>query len=112
MDTHDHRQSVEVGRHERSNCDCLCSWIFYFISDTYRCPASQVLTKRFRSVEAGKEIYPYYASQAICQNWPLKSKCTKGKERRVSRWEHEDVLDELEKRMVNEPRRWETAVQQ
>ncbi len=72
-------------------------------SDTYRCPANQVLTKRFRSVEAGKEIYRYYASQATCQDCPLKSKCTKGKERRVSRWEHEDVLDELEKRMVNEP---------
>ena len=33
----------------------------------------------------------------------MKSKCTTGKYRRISRWEHEAILDELDARMEREP---------
>lgn len=75
-------------------------FIYDKTTDTYRCPADQVLTKRYRSVEAGKEIDRYYASSLIRGECPLKASCTNGKERRVSRWEHEHVLVELDKRMA------------
>lgn len=76
-------------------------------TDTYRCPADQVLTKRFRRFEAGMEIDRYYASSLVCGECPLKANCTTGTERRVSRWEHEHVLEELDKRMANEPEHME-----
>lgn len=78
-------------------------FIYDMKTDTYRCPADQVLLKRYRRSEGGKEIDRYYASAQVCGDCTLKANCTTGKERRVSRWEHEHVLDELEKRMANEP---------
>jgi hypothetical protein len=33
----------------------------------------------------------------------MKSQCTTGKNRRISRWEHEFILDELEARMERAP---------
>ena len=35
----------------------------------------------------------------------MKSRCTSGKNRRISRWEHEDVLDAVEDRINREPER-------
>ena len=32
-----------------------------------------------------------------------KDKCTTGKERRIRRWEHEDVLDRVQKRLEDDP---------
>lgn len=72
-------------------------------TDTYRCPADQVLIKRSRSLERGRAIDSYYASYLVCEKCPKKSKCTKGRERRVRRWEHEQVLDNLETRMIHKP---------
>ena len=59
--------------------------------DEYECPAGQRLTRRTRTSDKGLVIYRYWSSE--CQACPLKSRCTTGKERRVSRWEHEDVLE-------------------
>ena len=59
--------------------------------DEYECPAGQRLTRRTRTNQNGLVIYRYWSSE--CQTCPLKSRCTTGKERRVSRWEHEDVLE-------------------
>ena len=33
----------------------------------------------------------------------IKDKCTTGKERRIRRWEHEDVLERVQKRLDNDP---------
>ena len=76
--------------------------------DAYICPANQILSKRHRSVEGGKEIDTYYASAPVCRACPQKEQCTNGVNRRVRRWEHEEVLDELDSRMVNEPERMQT----
>ena len=56
-----------------------------------------------RGYYSGKEIDRYYASSLVCGECPQKANCTNGKERRVCRWEHEHVLEELDKRMTNEP---------
>jgi hypothetical protein len=48
-------------------------------------------------VDNGKNIRRYWTS--VCGRCALKEKCTKGKERRVSRWEHEDVLDRAQARL-------------
>ncbi|MDP1710473.1 MAG: transposase, partial [candidate division WWE3 bacterium] len=38
-----------------------------------------------------------------CRSCALKEQCTTGKERRVRRWEHEDVLDIMQARLDNNP---------
>ncbi len=66
-------------------------------ADAYRCPAGQVLKYRFTSVEDGKTLHTYWSSN--CQECELKSKCTPSKQRRIRRWEHEAVLDAMQKRL-------------
>ena len=43
----------------------------------------------------------YWAS--VCQTCPLKTNCTTGKQRRITRWEHEHLLDEMRNRMIRDP---------
>ncbi len=71
--------------------------------DEYRCPAGERLTRRTKTLQGSLTVYRYWSS--VCQSCALKPKCTTGKERRVSRWEHEAVLDKLEARLDKEPER-------
>ena len=71
--------------------------------DEYECPAGSRLIYRFSREEKEKVIRRYWTSD--CPTCPLKSKCTTGDYRRVSRWEHEDVLERVEERLDAEPGR-------
>ncbi len=71
--------------------------------DEYRCPAGERLIYRCSTVEKGQTIFRYWTS--ACSSCALKSKCTTGKHRRVSRWEHEAVVDALQARLDREPGR-------
>ncbi len=62
--------------------------------DAYRCPAGEILKWWFNSDEGGDKILRHYWTTK-CQACALKAKCTPGKERRVRRWEHEDLLDAM-----------------
>jgi transposase len=70
-------------------------------TDVYRCPAGQQLTRRTTTMERGNTLYRYWASD--CKNCPMKNQCTPGNERRVSRWENEAVLDEMQRRLDHFP---------
>jgi hypothetical protein len=65
------------------------------------CPAGERLTYRYASEESGKTLRRYWASG--CQACALKSKCTTGQERRISRWEHEAVLEIVRARLDRNP---------
>lgn len=69
--------------------------------DEYACPAGERLTHRTTTTEKGKEIKRYWAS--TCSSCALKRQCTTGKERRVSRWIHADVLDRAQARLEKKP---------
>jgi transposase len=70
--------------------------------DAYVCPAGQELTYRFGTVEKGRSIR-YYSTSA-CGSCVLKPQCTRNKEnRRITRWEHEDVLERMQQRVKNHP---------
>ncbi len=43
-----------------------------------------------------------YATKA-CQSCGIKHSCTTGKERRISRWEHEHVLEAVQRRLDEHP---------
>ena len=69
----------------------------------YECPAGQRLIYRFTRQENGKMIRRYWSS--ACPQCTLKPQCTTGKYRRVSRWEHEAVIEAAERRLDREPDR-------
>lgn len=71
--------------------------------DEYECPAGEHVIYRFSSQEKGKTIRRYWSS--ACINCLMKPQCTTGKYRRVSRWEHEAVLDVVDARIEREPER-------
>lgn len=70
-------------------------------TDTYRCPAGSQLIRRFARVEAGHLIHRYWSSD--CPRCPIKAQCTPSDYRRVSRWEHEEVLEAMQKRLDGKP---------
>ena len=75
-------------------------------TDEYQCPAGERLPKRTTTTDNGKTMYRYWSSN--CGSCRLKSQCTIGKERRVSRWEHEAVLDRMEQRLDRDPQKMNT----
>lgn len=69
--------------------------------DTYICPAGEQLTYHFTSELDGKMMRSYWTT--ACETCPVKTKCTTGKERRVRRWEHEAILERVQKRLDDDP---------
>jgi transposase len=76
-------------------------FIYVADDDEYRCPAGERLTRRTKTHPDGLTVYRYWTS--VCQTCSLKSRCTPGKERRVSRWEHEAVLEAVQARVERNP---------
>ena len=69
--------------------------------DVSRCPAGDTLKWRQTTHERGMNLHRYWSSN--CQSCHLKPQCTTGAQRRVTRWEHEEILEEAEKRLAREP---------
>lgn len=67
----------------------------------YQCPAGQVLIERFKTLEDGKVLIAYWSSN--CQTCTLKPQCTTGINRRVKRWEHEAVLEQMQANLEQMP---------
>jgi transposase len=71
-------------------------------NDAYVCPAGETLTYRFGTEEKGRKIR--YYSTAACRRCTLKAQCTRNKtNRRLTRWEYEDVLERMQQRLENHP---------
>jgi transposase len=70
--------------------------------DVYRCPAAERLPRRFTTVDQGMNVHLYWSSN--CGGCALKAQCTRGKERRVRRWEHEAVIDAMQARLDRKPK--------
>lgn len=49
----------------------------------------------------GKQLRRYWTTE--CAGCPIKRKCTTGNERRISRWEHEHVLEAVQERLDADP---------
>ena len=69
--------------------------------DEYRCPADKRLPRRSKKTDKGLLYYRYWTKD--CHGCPLKSKCTTSDVRRISRWEREDVLERVQKRLDLNP---------
>ncbi len=71
--------------------------------DIYVCPAGQVLQFRGKFLDRGVKVNSYYALPTVCAACQLKTKCTTGKERRVRRREHDDLLESMDKELNETP---------
>jgi Transposase DDE domain len=76
-------------------------FVYVAEDDVYLCPAGERLTYRYTNEEDGKTLRRYWTS--ACQACALKSKCTTGRERRITRWEHEAVLETVQARLDRNP---------
>ena len=69
--------------------------------DRYRCPAGQYATWRFSSTEKCLVIHKYWSS--ACTKCPMRSACTTDHYRRLNRWEHEDVVERMQRHIDGMP---------
>ena len=76
-------------------------FIYHAEKNEYRCPAGQSLIWRSSRVEGGLNLHRYWSSH--CGQCEIKAQCTPSSERRVSRWEHEDILEAMQIRLDNAP---------
>jgi hypothetical protein len=54
--------------------------------DMYRCPAGEKLNYHYTNEEDGQQLRRYWTN--VRRDCALKPRCTTGKERRITRWEH------------------------
>lgn len=70
--------------------------------DEYRCPAGQRVLYRYTKIDRGLRLHRYWSS--ACLTCPIKAKCTTSSDYRyITRWEHEDVLDAVQRRLDRKP---------
>jgi transposase len=69
--------------------------------DVYRCPAGEKLRYYYTNEENGLRLRRYWTN--ACRRCALKSRCTTGPQRRITRWEHEHVLEAAQKRLDENP---------
>jgi transposase/macrodomain Ter protein organizer (MatP/YcbG family) len=76
---------------------------FVYLSDedVYRCPAAQKLKYYYTNEEKGQQLRRYWTN--ACRHCAIKHLCTTGPQRRITRWEHEHVLEAVQKRLDENP---------
>ncbi len=72
--------------------------------DVYICPANQVLPYRSTSEEKGLNLKRYWAFDPTCRACKMKPQCSNSKQpRRITRWEHQDQIDQMDELMASRP---------
>jgi len=69
--------------------------------DAYICPAGERLVYHYTNQEKGLTLRRYWTT--ACRGCAIKGRCTTGKERRITRWEHEHVLEAVQRRLDEHP---------
>jgi transposase len=87
--------SRKAGRFDRRD------FIYIAKSDEYQCPAGEIAIRRFTTFEHGLTITKYWPS--ACPGCKMRAQCTTSKYRRITRWEHEDVIERMQTRLDNTP---------
>ncbi len=74
---------------------------YVIAEDVYICPAGERLKYSFSNEERGLTLRHYWTN--ICEACTIKPCCTTGKQRRITRWEHEHVLEAVQQRLDENP---------
>ncbi|HSQ99739.1 MAG TPA: transposase [Sphingomicrobium sp.] len=72
-------------------------FIYIATDDEYQCPAGERAIHRFTKVEHGMIIHKYWTS--ACPRCPLRRQCTTSSYPRITGWEHEAVLEAMQRRL-------------
>jgi transposase len=81
-------------------------FVYMPAEDVYRCPAGEKLKYHFTVEENGQQLRRYWTN--ACHTCPIKQQCTTARERRITRWEHEHVLEAVQTRLDNNPQAMRT----
>jgi transposase len=76
-------------------------FIYVSADDEYRCPAGERAIRRFTTIENGLTIHKYWSS--ACPRCPIRAQCTTSDYRRITRWEHEAVMEAMQDRLDRQP---------
>jgi len=76
-------------------------FVYHEKDDQYECPAGQRLVNHMATMVGTQKLYKYWTN--VCGRCPLKRNCTPGRERRITRWEHEEVIERLQRRLDANP---------
>jgi hypothetical protein len=76
-------------------------FIYLAKDNQYQCPAGQRAIYRMTTVEHGLRLHRYWSS--ACPRCPLKPRCTPSPYRRITRWEHEAILEAMQRRLDRKP---------
>ena len=76
-------------------------FVYIAQDDVYRCPAGERLVWRFTNRENGLTLHRYWTT--ACHTCAIKDQCTADKQRRITRWEHEHVLEAVQRRLDEHP---------
>ena len=80
------------GRFDKSD------FIYIAKDDQYQCPAGERAIYRFNTIERnGLNARVYWTS--ACPRCAMKDECTTSDYRRIRRWEHEEVLERVQRRL-------------
>jgi transposase len=69
--------------------------------DVYVCPAGERLKYRFTREENGLNLRRYWTN--VCGACTIKRRCTPSAQRRVTRWEHEHLVEDVQRRLDADP---------
>jgi hypothetical protein len=79
-------------------------FVYLAEANAHRCPAGELLTWRFTSVEEGRTLHSYWYSRwgdcAIKAQWPIARPVRNNVSKR---WEHESILDAMQQRLDRAP---------
>ena len=78
-------------------------FVYVAADDVYLCPAGERLVYHYTNEEKGLTLHRYWTN--ACRNCAIKDQCTTGKERRITRWQHEHVLEAVQRRLDEHPER-------
>ncbi len=76
-------------------------FVYLAEDDVYRCPAGERLVHHYTNQERGLTLRRYWTN--VCRACAIKDRCTTAKERRITRWEHEHVLEAVQRRLDEHP---------
>jgi transposase len=76
-------------------------FIYLAKDDEYQCPAGERAIHRFSREEGGLMVRTYWTS--ACPNCSIRKQCTTSNYRRIRRWEHEPILEAMQRRLDRRP---------
>ncbi len=94
----------DTSAHKKKGIFNLSMFRYDVKKDVYTCPADKELTYRFTSFERKMNIRKYFLDVMTCRACKQKAQCTNSPtQRRLSRWEHQDSIDDMNDVMKANP---------